>query len=111
MSVKNVIMFLGEKIMSNKFKVGDKVKFTQEAKKFYSSTALRASYFQRFKDATGTIIKIYGNYTRYRYKVSWRLGFSYMHQKDDLELFCSNKSKTNCYKCKDRLKCITRGLI
>jgi len=89
-----------------KFKVGDLVKYVSG----------------NWGDATnnplwgGKYGKIVGKVTDIRdYSLSifvdWSTGKINSYDAVDLEFYCKKKSKVNCFKCKDRLKCLTRGII
>ena len=106
MSVKNVIMFLGEKIMNSKFKIDDYVKYTSNR---YGDSVYNPLWGGKYGKIVGKVLKILCGGVGV--KVEWNNKKTNYYFENDIEFHCGKKSKENCYKCKDRLKCITRGII
>ena len=94
-----------------KFKVGDKVKYVSDN---YTDTQYNPLWGGLSGYIVGTIYDIrktnYGK-TKFWTDVKWDNGKINSYDAVDLEFYCNKKSKTNCYKCKSRLQCITRGII
>jgi len=101
-------MFLGEKIMNSKFKIDDYVKYTSNR---YGDSVYNPLWGGKYGKIVGRVYEIrnYNSWVRVNWITENRKHNGY--NADSLELFCKKKSKVNCFKCKDRLKCITRGII
>ena len=97
--------------MNNKFKIDDMVKYT-------CSSFMDSPYNPLWGGLSGYIVgTIYDirktNYGKAKFwiDVKWDNGKTNSYADYDLEFHCKKKSKENCYKCKSRLQCITRGII
>jgi len=90
-----------------KFKVGDLVTFNSNK---YCDGFYNPLWGGKFGRKVGKVVKILcGGAVRVEWSSRKGVGIYYMEE--DLEFHCPKKSKENCYKCKSRLQCITRGVI
>jgi len=88
--------------MKKRFKIGDTVKYVSRYGKKYDCNPP-----WDYKAEIGKIYRIMGNCL----SIEWGNEVSSLYYEEDIKLFCKKKSKVNCFKCKDRLKCLTRGII
>ena len=89
-----------------KFKIGDNVKYTSNR---YCDSVYNPLWGGKYGKIVGRVYEMGG--IRGRKNVAWNNDTENSYADCDLEFYCKKKSKVNCFKCKDRLKCLTRGII
>ena len=92
--------------MNSKFKIDDCVKYTSNR---YGDSVYNLRWGGNFGRKVGKVLKILCGGVGV--KVEWNNKETNYYFENDIELFCNKKSKVNCFKCKDRLQCITQGVI